>query len=221
MRYDRAMRRLAALAAVSVLLTSCQGTVPRLNGQPESGISSVLIGCRMTLPTGETGSGRAALNLEGQAGNTESYRLPLEPQRSLLYQVEPGLYRLSPTRSIFGFHHETLTAVVEGHSYSVPFPRDILRKPAVEIKPTKIVALGVLDVSVERLPGREPTMRIYLDDSIDARRALVQREIRSMMDPNAASDQRASAISWTRALEESLRTLVTESQRGPAYRPGQ
>jgi hypothetical protein len=220
MRYDPGMRRSARLALVALALCGCRGTVPKLNGVPEGGIAAVLIGCRVTLPTGETSSGRVALNLEGEEGNGETYRLPLKPGRPLLYQVEPGVYRLAPTRSLFGFHQENLKVVIEGRSYSVPFPRDILRKAALDIKPTKVVAIGTLDIKLTRLQNRGTTVRVYLDDGAESRRALVQKEIRLMMDPNAAGSDRATALAWTRGLTEQLTQIVTEVQRGPAYRLG-
>ena len=216
MRYDRFVRRFALLTLT--LLAGCRGTVPELYQPPEAGIASVLIGCRMTLPTGETPNGFLALNLEGADGG-ETYRLPIIPQRALLYQVEPGLYRLMPTLSIFGFRQEKLKVVIEGRAYSVPFPRDILRLPILTIKPKKVVALGVVDVTLTtRKPGQPVMVKVRLDDSVEARRQLVQTEIRTMMDPYVPAEERSSSVAWTRALEETLSEVVTESQRGPAFR---
>ena len=214
------MRRLGLLPLSLLLLALAgfRGTVPLLYSSPEEGISSVLIGCRVTLPTGETPTGSLALNLEG-VKNTETYRLPIEPRRALLYQVEPGLYRLGPTRSIFGFHQDLLKVSVAGHSYKVPFPRDILRKEAIEVKPTRIVALGVVNVELlDHLPGRPATVRVWLDDSLQTRRGLVQAEIHAMMDPNAAAEERSAALAWTRALDEALSDLLTEAERRAPFR---
>lgn len=214
------MRFLGILSLL--MLSGCRGTVPRLNGPPEQGIASVLIGCRVILPTGETPTGRVSLNLDGEQGNSEVYRLPLKPQRALLFQIEPGAYRLSPTRSLFGSHQDRLKVAIEGHVYRVPFPREILRKPAFLVKPAKIVAIGTLEVEVAaRLPDREPAVKIRLDDSTETRRKLVQSKIQAMMDPNAPESDRATALAWTRALEETLSQVLTESQREPAFRPGQ
>lgn len=225
LRYDRRMslRPTAPLllALLPLLLGACRGTVPALNGPPEAGIASILVGCRIILTTGDTSTGKVALNLEGEDGNGETYRLPLEPQRTLLYQVEPGVYRLAPTRSIFGFHQDKLKVVVEGRKYLVPFPREILRKAPLDIKPKKILALGTLEIKLTRIPGHEAALRVTLDDSVEARRTLVQREIRLMMDPKATDADRSSALAWTRALEEQLSAVVTEARRGPAYRPAQ
>ncbi len=210
------MRGLGLL--ILLLAAGCRGTVPLLNTQPEEGISSVLIGCKVALPTGETPSGKLALNLEGVKGG-EIYRLPIEPRRALLYQVEPGLYHLTPTRSIFGNHQDLLKVSVAGHTYKVPFPRDILRKEELDIKPTRIVSIGIVNVEVlERLPGRPATVRVWLDDGVQARRDLLQNEIRSMMDPNAPSDERQAALAWTHALDEALSDLITEADRRAPFR---
>ena len=214
------MRFLGILSLL--MLAGCRGTVPQLNGPPEQGIASVLIGCRMILPTGETPTGQVSLNLDGEKGNSEVYRLPLKPQRTLLFQIEPGTYRLSPTRSLFGFHQDRLKAVIEGHAYQIPFPREILRKPAFLVKPTKIVAIGTLEVEITaRRPGRDPAVKVRLDDSVETRRQLVQSKIRTMMDPNAPENDRETALAWTRALEETLSQVLSESQREPAFRPEQ
>ena len=217
------MRATAWLPLLPLLLLAggCRGTVPVLDGPPEAGISAVLIGCRITLTTGDTSSGQAAINLEGEESNGETYRLPLEPQRTLLYTVEPGVYRLTPTRGLFGGHQDQLKVVIEGRKYYVPFPRDILRKAPIDIKPRKIVALGVLELKLTRLPGHEAALRVNLDDSVESRRNLVQREIRLMMDPKATENDRSSALAWTRALEQQLSAVVSEGQRAPAFRPAE
>lgn len=213
---------LAAAAALGAGLAGCRGTIPELHGTPEAGISSVVIGGRIVLPTGETSSGRLHLNLEMEGGGREAevYRLPVVPQRSLLYQVEPGVYRLAPTRNLLGFHQARLKVRIEGHTYRVPFPKEILRKPVVDIKPAKIVSLGVLEARVTSTgPGKPPLVRVRLDDSVEARRLIVQDLIRNMMDPRASRDLRESAISWTRALDQTLNELLSERQRIPLYKP--
>jgi hypothetical protein len=192
--------------------------VPALYQPPEAGIASILIGCRMILPTGETPDGYVALGFEDQDGG-ETYRIPVRPQRVLLYQVEPGAYKVMPTRSIFGFHQPNLRVVIEGRSYSVPYPREFMRRETVTVKPRKIVALGVVEVTLSgRRPGQAPTVRVRLDDSVTARRGLSEAMIHAMMDPNAPNDMRSSALAWTRALEESLSGVVSEKERAPAFR---
>lgn len=212
----------ALLAALCLALAGCRGTVPESHGDPVRGISAVLISGRFVLPTGETPIGRLYLNLEGEGGGREAevYRLPVYPKRPILYQVEPNAYRLSPTRSFFGSHQPNLKVWIEGRVYTVPFPRDILRKPVVSINPTRIVALGVVEVEVSRsLPGRGPTVRVRLNDTVQARRELVQQVIRNMMDPAAPREVRQSAIAWLRGLETTLSELVTEEDRVRLYKP--
>lgn len=211
------MKKGALLAVIA--LAGCRGSVPAVDRTPEHGVSSIAIGCRLILPTGETRSGRMTINLDNDARSSDVYRLPLVPQVPLLYQVEPGAYKLAPTRGLFGFHQPDLKVVIEGRSYRVPFPREMLRKPAFVLKPTKIVAVGVVEASLsERLPGRAPAVKVRLDDSVAARRSLVQELIRAQMNPDVPAARRASAIAWTRALEQALSDLVTESQREPAFR---
>ena len=142
------------------------------------------------------------------------------PRKSLLYQVEPGLYRLGPTRGLFGFHQPLLKVRVEEGTYRLPFPRDILRKPALDIKPKKIVSIGVFEVKIEpALPGRAPAVKVRLDDSVEARRQAVQDIIREMMDPTVPLADRESAVAWSRALQNSLMELVSETERAPLFTP--
>ncbi len=214
------MRSALILAAAALALAGCRGTVPTLNGDPEQGISSVIIGGRIVTSSGETRSGRMWLDLETDGGReAEIYRLPIKPQQALLYQVEPGTYHVAPTRNLFGFSQSLLKVRVEGHTYRVPFPRELLRKGAIVVKPTKIVPLGVLVAEVQQpLPGRRPVVQLRLDDSVAARRDLVQTLIRAMMDPNAPADMRMSAISWTRALDQTLVDVLAEPEREPLYK---
>lgn len=221
MRYHPGMKWTGLLALL--LLSGCRGTVPSLNGEPEQGIASVIIGGRIVTSAGETASGKMWLNLETDGGrDAEVYRLPIRPQQALLYQVEPGVYHIAPTRSVFGLSQANLTVKVEGHTYKVPFPRELLRKGAIQIKPTKIVPLGVLVAEVQKpLPGRRPVVKLRLDDGVPARRGLVQTLIRAMMDPNAPNAQRMSAIAWTRALDQTLIEVLAEPEREPLYKAAQ
>lgn len=212
----------ALFAAAALAAAGCRGTVPPAHGDPVAGIASVLLGGRFMLPTGETPHGRLYLNLEGEGGGREAevYRLPVEAKRPILYQVEPNAYRLTPPRSFFGRHQQTLKVQIEGRIYRVPFPRDILRKPPISINPTKVVALGVVEVTVlDRLPGKEPTVRVRLNDTVAARRDLVQQVIRSMMDPAAPPEVRTNAVNWLRALERAHSELVAEAERIQLYKP--
>ncbi len=212
------------LLAVSVLaFAACRGLVPERNAPPEQAISAILIGCKTILPSGETRNGRIIINFESEGGRqAEVYRLPVRGGENYLYLIEPGIYRIAPTRSIFGFYQPTMHVVIEGRKYSLPFPRDLLRQHAYEIKPGKITAMGSLEATVmPALPGQKPTIRVRLDDSTQARRNVVQSTIRDMMDPRKSSEVRESSIAWSRALQNSLMELLAEEQQRQLYKPAQ
>jgi hypothetical protein len=226
MRYHLAMDSKAVPALVFCLLAgACRGTSPSLGHNPERGLASVLIGGRITLPTGQTRSGKMWINFEGEGdhANGETYRLTIKPGMPLLYQVEPDSYHLSPTRNIFGLQQPLLAVKIEGRTFRVPFPRDVMRKSAIVVKPRKIVSLGTLEVKVSaRMPGREPEIKAWLDDSQLARRKLLEETIKQMMDPNAPNIYRNNAIAWTEALDRSLVDVTAEPEQAPLYkRPGQ
>jgi hypothetical protein len=211
----------AALLAAALGLAACRGTVPDRDAPPEQSISAVVIGARMILPSGETRNGYAAVNFETDGGSrAEVYRLPVTGGENFLYLVEPGTYRLAPTRSIFGFYQPIMTVVIEGRTYRLPFPRDIQRLDAYTIKPSKILALGILEARVmPALPGRKPEIRVRLDDGVLARRKVVQDMIHEMMDSTRSLDARESAIAWSRALQNSLLDIVSEEDHRPLYTP--
>jgi hypothetical protein len=215
-------KRASALAAILVL-SACRGTVPDRDAPPEQAISAILIGGRMLLPSGETRQGSTNINFETEGGSqAEVYRLPVSGGEDFLYLIEPGTYRLYPTRSIFGFYQANMSVRIEGRTYKLPFPRDIQRLEPYVIKPSKILALGVLEAKVmPALPGHKPEIRVRLDDSIAARRKLVQDTIHEMMDPTRSLDTRESAISWSRGLQNSLQDILSEEDRRPLYTPGQ
>ncbi|MBI3551390.1 MAG: hypothetical protein HY077_02630 [Elusimicrobia bacterium] len=217
--------RSALIIAPCLLAAACAGTTPSLGHQPERGLSSILIGSRIILPTGETYSGRMWLNFEGEGegegdkGNGETYRLALKPGQPMLYQVEPDSYHLAPTRNAFGLQQETLHIEIEGRTFRAPFPRDIQRKNKIIVKPTKIVSLGILEVRLPAaLPGREAQVKVWLDDGVAARRKLIEDTVRLMMDPDAPNIYRKNAIDWSRALDQSLVDLTAESPPIPLYK---
>ncbi|MDD5305157.1 MAG: hypothetical protein PHS14_18820 [Elusimicrobia bacterium] len=197
--------------------------MPDRNAPPEQAISAILIGCKTILPSGETRNGRIVVNFESDGGRqAEVYRLPLTGGENYLYLIEPGTYRIAPTRTIFGFYKPIMNVVIEGRSYSLPFPRDLLRQHAYEIKPGKITAMGSLEAKVmPALPGQKPTIRVRLDDSPQARRNVVQSSIRDMMDPRKSSEVRESTIAWSRALQNSLMELLAEDEQRQLYKPAQ
>jgi len=201
------------------LAAACRGSAPIAGGGPAQGIAAVLIGGRILLPGGEAPSGEITINLEDESAQGEIYRLRVLPRQARLYQVEPGSYRLSPTRSLFGAPEATLEVRVAGRSFRAPFPRELLRESSVSVKPKRIVALGVLEARLSGSPPGEATsLSVSLDNGIEARRRLVETAIHNMMDPSVPSAERERAISWTKALDQSLQDLLTESQRAPLYK---
>ena len=216
------MNRVLLLAGI-LLAASCRGTIPERNAPPEQAISAILIGCKLILPSGETRNGRTYLNFESEGGRqAEVYRIPLSGGENYLYLIEPGIYRITPTRSIYGFYRPTMSVVVEDRTYTLPFPRELLRQHAYEIKPGKITAVGSLEAKVmPALPGQKPTIRVRLDDSTQARRNVVQAIIHDMMDPRKATDVRESALAWSRALQISLMELLSEEEKRQIFKPAQ
>lgn len=211
------MKAAGLLLALGLCLQGCRGTVPSPSDRTAQGLAAVLIGGRVILPSGETKSGTMVLNLEGVSqggGQKINYRLPINLKRPVLFQIEPGVYHLSPTRSALGFSREALDIRVEKTDYRAPFPKDILRRQAMTIKPGKIVSLGILEARlISPLPGQDPTVKIRLDDDAPARRKLVEEAIKTMMDPSAPQDERDHAVNWSRALQNSLIELEAENQK--------
>jgi hypothetical protein len=214
------MKNTLALIAAALALAGCAGTTPAANSMPGQGMSAVIVAGRFILPTGETRSGSMVLNFEGEGGRqAEIYRLNLLPGEASLYQVEPGVYHINPTRNLFGYHRPGVKVQIEGRVYEAPFPKELLRKSSIEVKSKKIVALGVVEARVSSaLPGQQPSLRVRIDDSVNARRQLVSQVIHNMMDPNVPAQTRESAIAWSRALESSLMDLLSESERAPLYK---
>jgi hypothetical protein len=216
----RALAAAAAFAA-ALALAACGGVVPPSNAPPEEAISAILIGGRMILPSGQVLDGETNIGFEsGGDRNAQVYRLPVKAGRNELYLVEPGLYRFAPTRTILGQYRTTLTAVIEGRRYTIPFPRELMSYDSFNVKPSRILALGVLEIRVmPALPGRAPEVRVRLDDSIAARRALVQDTIRDMMDPTKPPETRDAAVAWNQALQKSLLSILAEQQKQALYTP--
>jgi len=112
-----------------------------------------------------------------------------------------------------------LSVMVERRLYRVPFPRDILRRDQIAIKPTKVVALGVLEARLIQKPGeRKARVEVRLDDSVETRRQLVEEKISHMLNPRVARDLRENAVLWTRALDQALVHLQEEKDYDPAFK---
>ncbi|MEK7742748.1 MAG: hypothetical protein AAB576_08590 [Elusimicrobiota bacterium] len=209
-------RSLALFALATAVLSGCRGAAPVYFGEAIPNVSAVLIRARITLPTGETKDGGLTLNLESQ---DDRYRLPFLGKRTSLLRVEPGIYRIVPPRTLFGSMKPQLSVRVEGKTYWAQFPREMLRLESVEVRPARVVALGVLDIKLLPASRREAQkMVIHFDRGLETRRKLVQDVISSMMDPKAPAQARESAITWTRALEVALAKLQAEAQEGPALK---
>lgn len=217
------MRKVLLLAAAMAALSACRGTVPERNAPPEQAISAILIGSRFLLPSGQTNDALTHVNFESEGGRrAEVYRLPVSGGENFLYLVEPGVYRIAPTRSLFGLYQETMKVVIDGRTYRLPFPRDLLRQPPYSVKPSKIVAMGVLEARVlPALPGQRPQIKVRLDDSVEARRKVVQETVRDMMDPRRTSETQESAISWSHALQNSLMEVLSEEEKLATFKPAQ
>lgn len=222
MRYIQDMvKKAAPILLLCLSAAGCMGTSPAIGHDPDRGLSSVLIGARFMLPSGQTRSGVAWINLEGEGEHAdgEVYRLAVDPGLPMLYQIEPDAYRLAPTRGIFGGPQATLKARIEDRTYYAPFPRDVMRKAAVDFKPGKIVSLGVLEIRLTNsLPGRPATVKAFLDDSLQARRKLVEEAVRAIMDPTAPLAYRENAVVWSKALDMTLVGLTSESEAAPLYK---
>jgi len=219
MRYSQA---LLVCGAAALLSAGCSGSMPLRSGRPEEGIAAVILGARFTTPAGETQSGVLYVNLEGEEGRlAEVYRVPILPHQTLLYQIEPDIYRLSVTRSWLGFPQPTLKVRIAGRTYRMPFPREVLRKAPLNIKGKKVFPIGVFEVQLQQaLPGQTPQVKISIDDSIPTRRQLVQDIIHQMMDPNVHPDDRERAIAWSRALQNALLDILAEAEteRAPLFK---
>ncbi|MFA5139794.1 MAG: hypothetical protein WC728_11240 [Elusimicrobiota bacterium] len=212
-----AMGRTAVLFSL-LLGCGCRGTLPERFGEARLGFGAVLIRGRFILPTGEDRRGWVTLNLESETG--ERYRLRFQAGETSLLMVEPDFYRLHPARNPFGFVKNTLTVRLGRDAWRVPFPRDILRKAPLDVKPTRLVPIGVLEVRF--LPIKKGEMGkivIHLDDSVAARRGLVEEMVTKMMDSKAPIETRRSAISWVRALEQALVLIQGEHPTTPGYKP--
>jgi hypothetical protein len=210
------MRR-AAAAAAALLLAGCAGTIPDRDAPPERGFAAVLIGARLLVPGGESRDGMAAIDLETKQEGPDAYELPMHAADVALFRVEPGVYGLAPTRSIFGTSRPDLTVRIDDRVYRTPFPRELMR-PSYDARPRKVTVVGVLEVQVlPALPGQPPQVRARLDDSPAARRELVQGMIRTMMDPTQSAAARDSAVSWSHALQEALVSVLAEETRRPLY----
>ena len=210
------------LSAAAFAAAACAGSPPLRDAPPDEGYAAIIYGSRFITPSGETRSGIFRFNMEGEGGrSSELYRLVVHPAETVLHVVEPDVYRLSVTRNILGGPQPILKVRIAGRTYRTPFPRDVLRKPPLNVKGKKVFPLGVFEVRLQQaLPGQAPQVKIHLDDSVQTRRDIVQDVIHQMMDPKLPTAQRETTIRWARALQTKLLELLAEAQleRVPLYK---
>ncbi len=214
------MLRALPLILLLPILAACRGTRPVRFGESKFGFSSLIVRGRIVTPTGEITTGKMSLNLESD--EAERYRVPFEPGRTVVWRIEPDLYRVHPTRNIFGSVQRDLSVQIAGRNFRVPFPRHILRKEELDVKPTWMVPIGILEAKLFPIQkGKPPKIIVTLDDSVATRRKLIQEVIDMMVDPTVPIKIRSSAISWTRALQNALLEMLGEQEEKPAYKPAQ
>jgi hypothetical protein len=211
------MRKIAVLLPLLLLASACRGSKPVRFGESKFGFSAVILRGRIITPTGEIKEGRMSLNLESESA--DNYRLNFEPGETTVLRVEPDIYRLHPTRSIFGRVQRQLTVVIAGRAFRVPFPRSILRREQVDLRPTKVAAIGILEAKLMPIQkGKPPKIVVRLIDDIDTKRELLEEVIEKMMDPRVSVSIRSASVSWTRAIEDSLIDLQGLGNEEPAYK---
>lgn len=199
------------------LLAGCRGTRPQYFGKSSLGFGAILVSARIITPNGETNVGKMEMNFES---DNERYRIKFRPGKTSLLRLEPDVYRLHPTRTPFGRVEARMRVQIDGRSYRVPFPRSVLRLRPIDVPPTKIVAIGVLEARLLPIArGKRPVIKIRLDDSIQARRGLIESIINKQMDPKTSVHIRDASITWVRALEQALTQLLGETGRKRRFKP--
>jgi hypothetical protein len=207
----------AAPLILLALACGCGGSAPVRFPESTLGFSAVLVRSRLFSSSGETSDGSISLNLESAQ---ERYACEFPPKETAMLRVEPGVYRLGPTRGLLGSPNEHLRVRIQGRNYLVAFPREILRLDAFTVKPTEVVPLGILEARLLPMEkGRSASVAIRFDSSVGARRRLVEDSIHAMQDPKMSSDVQASLLTWTKALSQALVRVQEETDRPPAFKP--
>ncbi|MBI5623262.1 MAG: hypothetical protein HY924_05745 [Elusimicrobia bacterium] len=210
----------AALAAAFALTAGCRGSSPVFDEGPEHRYAAVVLGTRIILPTGETNIGGITLNLEGDGGREASrYRLEVPAGRAMLFPIEPGIYRMTPARSVFGWHQAQMRVVADDFAYKTPFPPQIMRKAPIDLRPKRVRSLGIVEVRFISDPVRkEVKIAVRLDDTVAARRAAIEQIIRDMAAGSIPSEERDRDFNWSGSLEDCLIGLQAESEQRPLYK---
>jgi len=199
-------------------VAGCQGSTPARNATGTSiSSSAILVRARLSLPSGELHSGYIDFDIESDA---RDYRLRALPGTSL-YVVEPGAYRFSPVRGLFGKVKDELRIDFNGRTYKIAFPLALLRHNSIVVKPRRIVSLGILEAKLERVSGSlEPKVTFSLLEDPTTQKSLVEDMIHKMMDKSTDPEMRDTAVAWSRALEEALVQLQEVQDASPTFKPG-
>jgi hypothetical protein len=208
------------LACAGILASGCRAGTPVFDEGPEHRYAAVVIGSRIVLPTGETNTGGLMLDLEGEGGReANSYRLEIPAGRSMLYPVEPGIYRLTPTRSIFGWHQSQMRITADDFVYKTPFPPQIMRKSAIDLRPKKVISLGIIEARFVADPvKKEARIVVRIDESVAARREAVQQIIHDMASAETPAEERDRDFAWAGSLEDCLIGLQAENEQKPLFK---
>ncbi len=197
--------------ALALGLAACRGSVPIAGEEPQQGLAAVVIGAQFAAAGSPTNDGKTAVALKSADGRT--YRLYLSAGQTVLYQMDPGLYRLAPVPEPFGAPGRFLHARIDGRDYQTPFPQEFVNSQPINAKAGRIAVLGLLKIKLSApLPGRGPFLSADLANFAEDKRALVQNLISRMMDPTAPASVRQNALAWLNPLEKALMSLAAQPQ---------
>jgi len=208
----------AAPLVLACMVAGCQGSAPARNGAATSiSNSAVLVRARLSLPSGELHSGFIDFDIESDVRN---YRLRALPETTL-YVVEPGAYRFSPVRGLFGKVKDELRLDFNGRTHTIAFPLSLLRHNSIVVKPHRIVSIGIVEAKLERVSGSlEPKVSFSLVEDRTTQKSLVEDMIHKMMDKNVEPEMRETAVAWSRALQEAMVQLQEVQDASPTFKPG-
>ena len=204
----RFMRR-GWIISVLLPLTACRASLPPTTTGPSPLYAALLVKGRIVMPAGEVDAGMITLDMESPM---HEYQIDFIPKKTILYSVEPGAYHFSPIRTVFGRTSTILKLKISGQNFDVPFPAELLRRSVVA-PPTQVIPVGILVARVSTPPHQSQyVFHVSLDDSLRARKSLVQDAIRQLMDTNTSSAQRENPVKWIRALDQTFEQLQSDQE---------